>query len=392
LFFADFSTSHPVKITVISVLLLAVFSACLLKLEFSIDIIKTFPESKNARKDAIFIDDSLKGSLPLEIVIDTGKENGIHDPRILNSIESVSRTISSIKIDDLFVGKVFSIIDILKETNQALNENDPLFYKIPEERALIAQELLLFENSGSDDLEKVVDSQFKKTRITVKIPYVDVVVVYKLITKIKQLLEEEFAGKANVTITGMGALMGRTLSAALHSMTRSYIVIFFVITAMMVTLVGSIKYGLISMFPNVLPIIIVMGGLGAWGLPLDLNALMMGSIAIGLVVDDTMHFMYNFRKFHRITGNVRTAVRETLLGTGRAMLITTFVLSASFYVSVTGKLKITYTFGVATGTAIILALLADFILAPALMKLITKDKNKTEAEGVTASIGIFDRN
>jgi hypothetical protein len=267
-----------------------------------------------------------------------------------------------------------------------------LFYKIPEDRALIAQELLLFENSGSDDLEKVVDSQFKKTRITVKIPYVDVVVVYKLITKIKLLLEEEFVGKADVTITGMGALMGRTLSAALRSMTRSYIVIFFVITAMMVTLVGSIKYGLISMFPNVLPIIIVIGALGALGLPLDLNALMMGSIAIGLVVDDTMHFMYNFRKFYRITGNVRTAVRETLLGTGRAMLITTLVLSASFYVSICGKLKITLTFGIATGTAIILALLADFILAPALMKLFTKDKNKTEAAWVTASSGTFDRN
>jgi predicted RND superfamily exporter protein len=376
MFFADFSTSHPIKITAISVLLFAIFTACLFRLEFSIDTLDQFPESKNARNDAIFIDDRLKGSLPLEIIIDTGKENGIHDPQILNSIESVSSTISSIKIDDLFVGKVFSIIDILKETNQALNGNDPLFYKIPEERALIAQELLLFENSGSDDLEKVVDSQFKKTRITLKIPYVDVVMLDKLITRSEQLLEEEFAGKADVKITGMGSLMGRTLPAALRSMTKSYIVIIIVITTMMVLFVGSIKYGLISMFPNILPIILMMGILGALGLPLDLNALLVGSIGIGLVVDDTMHFMYNFRKFYEITGNVRTAVRETLLGTGRAMLITSLVLSTSFYVSITGKLKTTLTFGLSTGTVIVLALLADFFLSPALMKLITKDKNK----------------
>jgi len=274
------------------------------------------------------------------------------------------------------VGKVFSITDILKETNQALNGNDPLFYKIPESRDLIAQELLLFENSGSDDLEKVVDSQFKKTRITLKIPYVDIVVVYKFINKIKVLLEKEFDGKADVTITGMGSLMGRTLPAALRSMTRSYITIFFVISAMMVALVGSVKYGLISMIPNVLPIVIVMGAMGALGLPLDLNALMMGSIAIGLVVDDTMHFMYNFRKFYRVTGKVYTAVQETLLGTGRAMLITTVVLSSSFYVTMTGQLKTTVIFGFSAGSVIVLALLADFVLAPALMKISSVDMKK----------------
>ncbi len=371
---ADFATNHPFKITIVSLMMLIVFTGCLFLLRFSIDVLEQLPEKKDAKKDAIFIAHALKGSLPIEVIIETGKENGIHDPDILKRIEHFSREIEKIHTPDIFVGKVFSITDIVKETNQALNGNDHAFYNIPEDKSMIAQELLLFENSGSDDLEKVVDSQFSKARITIKLPYVDIVDIYRFVTDINGRLEKQFSGKADFTITGMGSLMGRTLTASLHSMTRSYIIVFFVISIMMVVLVGSLKYGLVSMFPNVLPIIIVMGAMGALGLPLDLNALMMGSIAIGLVVDDTMHFMYNFRKYYNLTGNVQTSVRETLLGTGRAMLITTIVLSSSFYVIVCGQLRTTVIFGCATGTVIALALLSDFVFAPALMKIITRDK------------------
>jgi len=107
--------------------------------------------------------------------------------------------------------------------------------------------------------------------------------------------------------------------------------------------------------------------MGAFNVFIDLNALMICSIAIGLVVDDTMHFMYNYRKYYERLGDARKAVRETFLTTGRALLITALVLSANFFVLLNATFTSTHKFGFFSGLVILMALLADFIVAPALM-------------------------
>jgi predicted RND superfamily exporter protein len=220
-----------------------------------------------------------------------------------------------------------------------------------------------------------VDSQFQKTRLTIKTPWVDSVIFEKFIKEIVQLFEENFQDKASITVSGEIALMARTIPATLHSMTQSYVIAFAVIAVMMIILVGSLKVGLLSMIPNLLPILFVMGLIGLAGIPLSLNTLMIGSIAIGLVVDDTIHFMYNFRRYYMKTNDAYISVRETLLSTGRALLITTLILSAGFFCIMFGSLKNFAQFGFFTGLTIILALLADFLVAPALMVLMIR-KNK----------------
>jgi len=260
--------------------------------------------------------------------------------------------------------------DILKETNQALHENNPNFYAIPDEKSLIAQELLLFENSGSDDLEKIVDSKFSKARISIKIPYLEVLETERLSDDIYNRFKTRFEGMAEITVTGMTPLMGKAVSASIRSMTKSYVVAAFVISIMMIILVGDFKLGAISMIPNLLPIIVVMGIMGAFNVFIDLNALMICSIAIGLVVDDTMHFMYNYRKYYERSGDAFQAVRETFLTTGRALLITALVLAANFFVLLFATFTSTHKFGFFSGLVILMALVADFIVAPALMVLV----------------------
>ncbi len=372
LFFADFSISHPWKILAISAILFIVSLLGLMQLKFSHNMLKYIPDNLAVKKDVQFIDSKLKGAIVLEAMVDTGRENGIHDPALLGLVEKVSKELEKIHTPEIFVGKVFSIVDILKETNQALNENNSDYYRIPQSRNAVAQELLLFENSGSDDLERVTDSMFSKMRISIKLPWADIVVIDRFVGKVRGMFRDIFEDKADITITGMTALMGRTISAAIHSMTKSYLISFVIITMMMVLLVGDLKYGLVSMIPNLLPIFMVMGLMGMIDVPLDMTALMIGCIAIGLVVDDTMHFLHNFLRFTDMTGDPEKAIRETLLGTGRAMLITSLVLSANFFSLMTATLKNTVTFGFFTGLVILVALLADFILAPALVILLSR--------------------
>ncbi len=364
---AVISTRHRKKIMLVSCFIFLLFFPAVFLLKFSHNIVAYFPNSSPYRQNLAFIDTQLKGSITLEIVMDTQRENGLYAPEMLNRIEVFGRQTEAFHQDGVAVGKVFSITDILKEIHQALNENDPAYYAIPQDRRVVAQELLLFENSGSDDLERIVDNQFSQTRITIKTPWVDAVVCKKFIDKIQQRLSDQFQDSASIHATGLMALLARAISAAIYSMTKSYLVAFVAITILMVVLIGNWKLGLVSMIPNFLPILTTMGIMGLLAIPLDINSLMIGSIAIGIVVDDTVHFIYNFQKYYQRTSNPYEAVRETLLGTGRALLITSLVLCTGFFILMFASLNHLVNFGFFTGITILIALAADFFLLPAIM-------------------------
>lgn len=366
---AVISTSHRKKILLAGCLFFLVFFPAVFLLSFSHNIVAYFPDDSPYKQNLGFIDTRLKGSITLEIVMDTHRENGLHEPEILNRIELFGRQTENFHQNGITVGKVFSITDILKEIHQALNENDPGYYRIPQDRRVVAQELLLFENSGADDLERIVDNQFSRTRITIKTPWVDAVVCKKFIDNIQQRLSDQFQDSASVNATGLMALLARAISAAIYSMAKSYLVAFFAITLLMIILIGNWKLGLVSMIPNFLPILMTMGIMGLLNIPLDINSLMIGSIAIGIVVDDTVHFIYNFQKYYERTTSSREAVRETLLGTGRALLITSLVLCTGFFILMFASLNHLVNFGFFTGITILIALVADFFLLPAILLL-----------------------
>ncbi|MEN8243935.1 MAG: MMPL family transporter [Thermodesulfobacteriota bacterium] len=370
---SHFSTQYPVPILVVSFLIMGLSLAAALQNHFSHDVLKWFPENNEIRQSTEKIDHALRGTINLEVLIDLGEENGFYDPEVLNRLEKASAHVGSLEMDGLFIGKAWSLTTILKEINQALNENRPEYYTIPQERDLVAQEFLLFENSGSDDLEDIVDSQFSKVRFTVKGPFEDAVRYNGLIESVLLYFEENFP-EADITLTGMMGLMATTLNHAIVSMAKSYAIALAVITVLMVILIGKFRIGLLSMIPNLAPIILVLGVIGATPFKLDLFTMMVASIAIGLAVDDTIHFMHNFRRYYEQSGDPRQAVHETLHSTGRAMLVTTIVLSLGFFIFVFASMNNLFAFGLLTAFTIVMALAADYLLAPALMVLVHRGR------------------
>jgi len=368
----DFSTGHPRAIATVSAVLILFSLVVATRLNFSHDVLKWQPEKSSVRIATQKINDELKGSVTLEVILDTGRENGLYDPVILKKLDRLAREIEGIQQGNLFVGMASSVADILKEIHQALNENRPEFYSIPDNPKLIPQEFLLFENSGSDDLEDVIDSRFQIARFTIKVPWLDALKYAPFLKDIEARFRAAFGQDSDITITGLMTLFGRALTAAIHSMGKSYLIAAGVITIMMILLIGSLRIGLISMLPNLGPIIVIMGVMGLFGLPLDMFTMLIGSIAIGMVVDDTVHFMHNFRRYYNETGDVTEAVRQTLHTAGRAMLVTTVVLSIGFFVLMFASMNNVFYFGMLTGITILLALLADFLLAPALMAIFIK--------------------
>ncbi|ACL03520.1 patched family protein [Desulfatibacillum aliphaticivorans] len=377
LFFAKISTARPWLVVIVSMALMAVSASFLHDLVFSDNIVEYLPDSTEAKHHILDLDQRLDGVLTLEAVVDFGQAEALYEPANMDKLQAFCQKVEPFELKGLHVGKIISILDVVREINQALHENDPAYYSIPDSRQAIAQELLLFENSGADDLEKVTDTRFSKARVTFKAPWEDSVVYEAFIREIWRVYHEVFDGDSvQLTVTGETALMAKTIPAALRSMTKSYAIAFVVITIMMIWLVGHVKTGVVSMFPNLLPIVLVMGVIAHSGITLNLNTLMIGSIAIGLVVDDTMHFMYNFRRYFDSGMDPEKAVRHTMLGTGRALLITSLVLCSGFLVLLAASLSTSIQFGIFTAMIILLALLADFVLAPALMVLLTRKEHQ----------------
>jgi predicted RND superfamily exporter protein len=157
-------------------------------------------------------------------------------------------------------------------------------------------------------------------------------------------------------------------------MAKTYVVALLVITPLMILLIGNLRIGLLSMIPNLAPILAALGLMGWVGVPLDAFTLLVGSIAIGLAVDDTIHFMHNFRRYYERSGDLRGAVRETLSSTGQALLFTTLVLCAGFFLYMLASMNSLFHFGLLTGFTIAVAFVADVLLAPALMALAMRPK------------------
>jgi predicted RND superfamily exporter protein len=364
--FAVLPIRYYKTILVVSSVLVIIALLTAVKIELSHNPLKWFQPDNYNRVSTQTIDKHLNGSVTIELVIDTQKENGWNDPVRLEKLNQFSKQMEHYVDRYTHIGKVISLATIVKETNRALHENKQAFYTIPQDADLVSQELLLFENSGSDDLEDVVDSQIAKARISIKIPWTDAVrateVLGYVTREAKRLFPED-----KVTTTGMIPLLINTFSHAVSSAVVSYFVAFVGITVMMIFILGSVRMGLISMVPNLTPIILGLFLMYFAHIPLDMFTLLIGSIAIGLAVDDTIHFLHNFRRYYLETKQSAKAIEHTFFTTGKAMVITTMVLSLGFYAYMMANMISVQNFGLLTGSVIVLALAADLLIAPALM-------------------------
>ncbi len=359
------------QIIAISAILVTIALFAASTIELSHNVLKWFQPTNPLRIATQIIDDKLNGTVTIEAVVDTQKVNGWQDPTLLKKLNDLSSELETYKDPYTHIGKVVSLATIVKETNKALHSNDEKFYTIPKEKDLVAQELLLFENSGSDDLEDVVDSQFSKSRTTIKLPWIDAVKARMVQDHITKRFNETFS-EQKVTITGIIPLLVNTFDNAIRSSVKSYLIAFVLITLMMMLIFRSIRLGLLSMIPNLTPIILGLLIMVIKPIPLDMFTLLIGSIAIGLAVDDTIHFMHNFMRYYYESGSSKEAIEHTFFTTGKAMVITSAVLSLGFFAYTMAQMISVQNFGFLTGSVILLALLADLLLAPALMIVVAK--------------------
>jgi predicted RND superfamily exporter protein len=370
----DVATRYPVHVVIGAAAIVLLALPGLLQVRFSHDGIRWFPpEDPIVMAEKVF-NAHFKGASSLEVLVHTGVENGLYDPDTMQRIQRLMDHSRTLEVAGQPIGKTFSITDVVKETHQALNENRRDFYRVPEERALIAQELLLFENSGSDDLEDLTDKNFQTARVTVRTPWVDAMLYPAFIEEVNESYREILGDNLDFELTGGAVLFTSIFEGVIKSMARSYVFCLIVITPMLVLLIGSWKRGLVAMIPNLIPVYLTLAFMGWNGIPLDAGTLLIGGVIIGLAVDDTIHFMHRFGRYYDESGDPAGAVHQTLATTGTALLFTSVALCAGFSVFLASYMRTTLWFGLLTTFGISVAFVADILLAPALMMLVTRRK------------------
>ncbi|MFT4887048.1 MAG: putative RND superfamily exporter protein [Pseudohongiellaceae bacterium] len=317
------------------------------------------------------VDENMAGAQSMVIMVDTKTTDGLLNPKLLKAIDDFQTLIE--QRDSEQVTRTNSLANIVKDTNEIMNDDNPAFYTVPESEQMISQLLYLFNSANPEDRRSLVSDDYSRSHITLNI-YNAGSYQYKLffdqITKDIDTffgpLEEEFP-ELDVYLTGSMALMMRMADEVAQSQFDSFTLAIGVISLIMILTLGSIQGGLMAMIPNMIPALLGFGLMGLMGIPLDTDTLLIAPLIIGIAVDDTIHFMTHYRMELIRTGSVSESLRTTILDVGQAVMFTTMVLGLGFallsFSDYLGMAKMGF-FGAA---AIFVALLCDLFLIPAMI-------------------------
>jgi predicted RND superfamily exporter protein len=310
------------------------------------------------------VDRVMGGSTNVIYLFDSGELDGIKEPAVLREMERIQEIAG--RHGD-FVRKSYSLVDILKDLNQAFHGGDPAYYTIPESRELVAQYLLLYEMSGGEEAEEMVTSDYQRASVELRLALAPTSKTAELVNEIEAELTDAPLEQADVSLTGIGALWIKLLDYIVSSQIQGFLLAFCAIALIMVLVFRSFGTGIISMIPNLTPVALTLGVMGWAGIFLDYNKISIASVAIGIAVDDTIHLIFRYRHEFDECGNYEEALERAMQDVGKALLITSAALVAGFLVLTLSTLDSQATYGILLATTIVTALIADFLLMPVLV-------------------------
>jgi predicted RND superfamily exporter protein len=358
-------------IMLIAALLVTFGLAGIVQLDTGSNPVHYYKADDPVRLSLEYVDSVLSGTSNLEILIDTGVEGGVKEPDMLLRIKEAQDFLG--RIDG--IGTTVSIVDYIETLHRVSQGGGEAAGVIPQSRAQVAQLLLLMNDPDTE--AQVVDHSYRRARITARLKVSESDKLNPQIPRIEAMLQKVFptheGGEAtgmSARATGMTKLISNMDRHLLHSATRSVGLAFIMVLLFMTLALRSVRLGLFSMIPNILPIVMVMGVMGWVGIPLDPGTTMIGAVALGLVVDNTVHFLHPFREFSKAGKSIEEATQATLLLTGRAIVTTTLVLVCAFWLLLLASFNPNVYFGLLCGLAVAFGLVADLVVLPAALMLI----------------------
>lgn len=357
---------HRIAVYIVSIALLVVSIIGIYQIEISGSPIEDMPKKAEFFQDIRFFESEFDGIMPVEIVVDTERPKGVLKPATLKRIDRLGGVIEEIPE----LSKSISIVNLVKYSKQAFYNGIPKYYQLPttQENNFIMD--VARKSSGNSDLLKnFVDSSGQTARITTFMKDVKTDRMEEIEDRLLENIEKIFPSERyNVYMTGSALLFLKGTKYLVKNLVLSLAFAIFLIALFMAYLFRSFRMIVISLIPNLLPLVITAGVMGFVGVPIKPSTILVFSIAFGISVDDTIHFLAKYRQEliankWRIQKSVYAALRET----GVSMFYTSIVLFFGFSVFVISNFGGTVALGALVSATLLFAMLANLILLPSLL-------------------------
>lgn len=348
--------------------------ACIPRNELNDVFVEYFDDSIEFRRDTDFVVANLTGVYHFYYTLDAGAEDGINDPDFLREADAFVGWLRA----QPEVRHVASYTDILKRLNRNLHAEDPAAYRLPASRELAAQYLLLYEMSlpFGLDLTNQIDVGRAAIKVTVGMETLSSRAAIDFNTRAEGWLAAHAPHIAHAKGSGTALMFSHLGLRNIRSMLSGTVIALVLISGILVFMLRSPRLGLLSLVPNLLPL---AAGFGLWGLlvgEVGLSLSVVASMTLGIIVDDTVHFLTKYRHARRELGqDPEDAVRYAFAVNGRAMAVTTGVLVAGFLVLSQSAFELNAGMGLLTAGVIALALVADLLFLSPLLLLLEKPRD-----------------
>ena len=362
----DFVIARRRELLVGTAAMVLLLAAAIPSTDISDEWVKYFDESIKFRTDTEYAIANLTGIYNFQMSIDSGEPGGISDPAFLSKLDGFATWLR----EQEGVVQVSTLTDTMRRLNMNLHGEDPAFYTVPKNRELAAQYLLLYEMSlpYGLDLNNQINVDKSSTRVVVTAGDITTAEYMTLTDNAENWLRYNADYGMNARATGPSVMFSRITQRNIRSMAVGTALAFLLISGILMVSLRSFKLGLLSLIPNMVPALMAFG---AWALivgKVGFSVSVVAAMTMGIVVDDTVHFMSKYLRARREKGlGSRDAVRYAFATVGRALGVTSAVLVAGFLVLAQSTFKQNADMGLLAAITILFALVADFFLLPPLL-------------------------
>ncbi|MDP8256327.1 MAG: efflux RND transporter permease subunit [Candidatus Alcyoniella australis] len=361
---AQLAAARPRTLIALFALLGLVAVYGMTRMHVETDFAKRLTYDHPLRVDARYFNAHFGGANSVDIYVDSGEIDGLLDPELIGLVAAYQRDLARLP----GVTRVSSIVDLIAPLHAAIHYGQSAPGDLPRTRSALADDFQLLEIKGYNDLEQLIDFDRRRMRLTLQLPEEGVRATQEIGEQAARLGRQMLGEQADVEATGMLFLLGQWLGEIVAGQRRGLAFAVFTIALMMIIGLRSWRVGLWSMIPNLLPLAVLGGYLGLAWEQIDSDVLALMMIALGIGVDDTIHFLMRLRIEWKRHDDVEGALRSTFNFSGRGIVITTVILVVGFAPFALSDYLSVNMLGTLLPLTLIVALLADLLLLPALVK------------------------
>jgi len=365
---ARFSMRHARPVVLITVLAMSAAALGATRLRVDTNHINFFAADHPLAQSARIIDERLSGVYSFNVLLE-GAPESMKTPEALARMEALRGRLERLP----YVKKVVSVTDYVKQVNRELAGGDPAAAVLPTRADVIAQELFVFglSNEGRRELERVVASDYSRAQISVKLASMSSDLVFEQINQAELEAAAVFAGSGiTTTVTGSGRIFSTLDHYLVVSQLSSFATAFVTVFAVIFVVFRSARFGMLGIVANALPVAAVLGCMGWLGISLNIATVMVASVALGIVDDDTIHFIGRFRREAAGGASTEEAIETATMHEGRASLTSAVINSLAYSIMMFSAYKPTAWFGGLLALTMIVAFLAEVLVVPAVITML----------------------